>query len=101
MPEGKGHPLPRSGEARHGEIPESLEARKGEGDDPRAVVQPEGDPVDPDGESYVYPDPDGSAKSGQVVAGRGETAAETAAHQDRGMTSVADTDEEPPESREG
>jgi len=53
---GTGHPLPRSGEARHGEIPEHLGREKGRGDDPAAVVQPEDDPVAPDGEHYRYDD---------------------------------------------
>ena len=52
----RGHPLPGSGEARHGEIPERLGRRKGRGDDPAAVVQPEDDPVTPDGERYRYDD---------------------------------------------
>jgi len=54
--EGKGHPLPASGEARHGEIPESVEAEKGVGDDAEAAVQPEGCAVNPDGEPYRYAD---------------------------------------------
>lgn len=54
--EGKGHPLPASGEARHGEIPEAVEAEKGVGDDAEAVVQPEGRAVNPDGEPYSYAD---------------------------------------------
>lgn len=52
---GKGHPLPASGEARHNEIPETLEQEKGRGDDPAAVVQPDG-AVNPDGEPYRYDD---------------------------------------------
>jgi hypothetical protein len=59
--EGKGHPLPASDEARHGEIPESAEAEKGRGDDDAAVVAPGGTAVNPDGEPYRYDD-----------AGRGE-----------------------------
>ena len=47
---GKGHPLPRSDEARHDEIPEHLEEEKGCGDDAKAGVQPAGDAVAPDGE---------------------------------------------------
>jgi hypothetical protein len=54
--EGKGHPLPASGEARHGEIPESVEAAKGVGDDAAAVVQPGGGAVNPDGEPYRFDD---------------------------------------------
>jgi hypothetical protein len=59
--EGKGHPLPASDEARHGEIPESAEAGKGRGDDDEAAVTPAGEAVNPDGEPYRYGD-----------AGRGE-----------------------------
>jgi hypothetical protein len=55
MADGKGHPLPASGEARHNEIPETLEQEKGRGDDPAAVVQPDG-AVNPDGEPYRYDD---------------------------------------------
>jgi hypothetical protein len=51
---GNGHPLPGSEEARHKEIPEHAERDKGRGDDPAAVVQPEPDAVNPDGESYRY-----------------------------------------------
>ena len=58
---GSGHPLPASGEARHGEIPESAERAKGRGDDAAAIVQPD-HAVNPDGEPYRYDD-----------AGRGET----------------------------
>ncbi|MFN3944733.1 MAG: hypothetical protein ACK4K7_07375 [Allosphingosinicella sp.] len=53
---GSGHPLPGSDEARHNEIPEQAAREKGRGDDPRAVVQPAGDPVNPDGEQYRYDD---------------------------------------------
>ena len=49
------HPLPRSEEARHGEIPEHLEREKGTGDDSARPVQPAGAPVDPDGEPYGEP----------------------------------------------
>lgn len=52
----KGHPLPRSKEARHNEIPEHLVRDKGCGDDPRPVLQPSADPVTPDGEPYRYGD---------------------------------------------
>lgn len=55
MTGGKGHPLPGSGEARHNEIPETLEREKGRGDDPAAIVQPDG-AVNPDGEPYRYDD---------------------------------------------
>jgi hypothetical protein len=54
--DGKGHPLPASDEARHGEIPEAIEAEKGLGDDPAAAVQPGGEAVNPDGEPYLYAD---------------------------------------------
>ncbi|MEA3061514.1 MAG: hypothetical protein QOJ94_1295 [Sphingomonadales bacterium] len=54
--DGKGHPLPASDEARHGEIPESVEAEKGRGDDAAAAVQPAGEAVNPDGEPYRYAD---------------------------------------------
>lgn len=59
--QGKGHPLPASEEARHGEIPEGLEAEKGLGDDSAPVVQPSNEAVNPDGEPYPLRD-----------AGRGE-----------------------------
>ncbi|WP_114952743.1 hypothetical protein [Sphingosinicella terrae] len=63
---GKGHPLPGSDEARHGEIPEHLERDKGRGDDAADVVQPAGEAVAPDGEPYRYDDlgrgPDTSKK---------------------------------------
>ena len=52
----KGHPLPASDEARHGEIPEGLERKKGEGDDDEAVVQPDPEAAAPDGETYRYDD---------------------------------------------
>ncbi len=56
MDEGKGHPLPRSDEARHHEIPEGVEAEKGRGDDSKPVVQPGRDAINPDGERYRYDD---------------------------------------------
>ena len=49
---GQGHPLPDSAEARQDEIPEHLVLEKGHGDDARAAVQPAGEAVAPDGESY-------------------------------------------------
>jgi hypothetical protein len=49
---GQGHPLPGSDEAREDEIPEHLVREKGHGDDARAAVQPAGNPVAPDGETY-------------------------------------------------
>ena len=52
----KGHPLPASDEARHGEIPEPLEREKGTGDDDPHVVQPAPQAVNPDGEPYRYDD---------------------------------------------
>ncbi len=56
MAKGSGHPTPGSDEARHGEIPEGLESEKGRGDDPKPVVQPGRDAVNPDGERYRYDD---------------------------------------------
>jgi hypothetical protein len=53
---GKGHPLPASDEARHGEIPEGLAEEKGRGGDSRPAVQPGGTAVNPDGEPYRYDD---------------------------------------------
>jgi hypothetical protein len=61
--EGKGHPLPASDEARHGEIPESVEAEKGRGDDDEAAVAPAGEAVNPDGEPYRY----GAAGRGEEI----------------------------------
>ena len=52
----RGHPLPASDEARQREIPEHLIREKGRGEDDRAVVQPAGDAVGPDGEPYRYDD---------------------------------------------
>jgi hypothetical protein len=49
---GQGHPLPDSEEAREQEIPEHLVREKGHGDDAHDALQPAGDPVAPDGESY-------------------------------------------------
>ena len=49
---GEGHPLPDSDEARTDELPEHLRREKGHGDDAREAVQPGGDRVAPDGESY-------------------------------------------------
>ena len=46
------HPLPRSEEARHDEIPEHIEREKGQGDDSAEAVQPAKTPVAPDGEPY-------------------------------------------------
>ena len=37
---GRRHPLPQSGEARHGEIPETDECEKGRGEDEAEVIQP-------------------------------------------------------------
>lgn len=56
MSDGKGHPLPASEEARHGEIPESLEQEKGEGDDAAAPADPTRTAVDPDGKPYPAED---------------------------------------------
>ena len=89
---GEGHPLPASEEARTDELPEHLLEEKGEGDDARGAVQPDGDPVSPDGEAYalnrdarVSRAPHGSAPSG----GRGDLS--MAAHQDRGQSFVEDS----------
>lgn len=51
-PEGKGHPLPESDEARHDLIPESAEHEKGVGDEGADAIQPGRAAVNPDGESY-------------------------------------------------
>lgn len=56
MAGGKGHPLPESEEARHGEIPDSVADKKGLGDDGRARVAPTPTGVDPDGMPYRYDD---------------------------------------------
>lgn len=48
---GKGHPLPASDEARHGEIPERMEEEKGCGDDSAPAAGP-AVAVNPDGEPY-------------------------------------------------
>jgi hypothetical protein len=53
---GKGHPLPASDEARHGEIPEGMEEDKGRGDDPAPAVHPGDEAVDPDGKPYPFDD---------------------------------------------
>lgn len=53
---GKGHPLPASDEARHGEIPEELSEEKGLGEDSKPVVQPGETAANPDGEPYRYDD---------------------------------------------
>ena len=49
---GARHPLPRSEEARHDEIPEHLEREKGKGDDSEAALQPAKSAVAPDGKPY-------------------------------------------------
>jgi hypothetical protein len=46
------HPLPRSAEARHDQIPEREEREKGFGEDSEAMVQPKAVAVDPDGRPY-------------------------------------------------
>ena len=56
MTEGKGHPLPESDEARHGEIPEELAREKGRGEEGQQAVQPNPTAVNPDGEPYRYDD---------------------------------------------
>ncbi len=50
------HPLPASGEARHGEIPEAAERKKGQGDDDAAVTTPSPEAANPDGSPYRYDD---------------------------------------------
>lgn len=105
----KGHPLPRSKEARQNEIPEHLVQEKGPGDDPPPVLQPSGDPVTPDGEPYRYGDlgrgPEsadrddteqerkpwrsGGRAGAPVGGGEDELRRDQAEHQDRGQ-SVAD-----------
>ena len=79
MAEGKGHPLPASGEARHDEIPESLEAEKGLGQDAEEITSPHPQAVDPQGKPYRTDD-----------LGRGEFAADQRAHQDRGQSAAED-----------
>ncbi|MEA3041883.1 MAG: hypothetical protein QOC65_1372 [Sphingomonadales bacterium] len=61
MSEGKGHPLPASGEARHDEIPERLEEEKGRGQDPAEITTPHPEGVNPDGESYRFGSPGGKS----------------------------------------
>jgi hypothetical protein len=56
MDQAKGHPLPASEEARHGEIPETVADAKGRGDDARPAVQPGPEAVNPDGEPYRFDD---------------------------------------------
>jgi hypothetical protein len=56
MSEGKGHPLPGSGEARHNEIPEGVAEEKGRGQDPAEITNPHPEGVNPDGERYRYDD---------------------------------------------
>jgi|GEM_PF-1088626 len=56
MSEGKGHPLPGSGEARHNEIPERAAEEKGRGQDPAEITTPHPGGVNPDGERYRYDD---------------------------------------------
>jgi hypothetical protein len=91
---GKGHPLPGSGEARHGEIPEHLEREKGRGDDPGKVIQPGEEAVNPDGESYPYQDLGREPATGDRV-GEGQRQddpeRDEAAHKDRGR-SVAESE---------
>ena len=72
MAEGKGHPLPGSGEARHNEIPESVEADKGRGQDPEQITTPYPDGVNPDGEPYRYDDLGRGPKTGPGLERPGE-----------------------------
>ena len=92
---GKGHPLPGSDEARHNEIPEHLERDKGRGDDVAAVVQPDGDPVAPDGEPYRYGDlgrgPDAMRDEEDEAEDLG---ADLEAHQDRGQSNAESAGDE-------
>lgn len=84
---GKGHPLPRSDEARHNEIPEHLEKEKGCGDDPQSGIQPAGDAVAPDGERYRYDAaPVSGARRGSADAADDDLDEDQAAHQDRGQS---------------
>ena len=92
---GASHPLPGSDEARHNEIPEHLERDKGRGDDAEAAIQPPGDPVAPDGESYRLhvapggaPIPDQAAQGGRAgaVGVEDDLARDQAEHQDRGQS---------------
>lgn len=71
-PRERGHPLPASAEARHGEIPEGLERAKGRGDDVREPAGPSREAVGPDGETYemAVDRRDGSKGSDSGVAGR-------------------------------
>ena len=75
MGEGKGHPLPASGEARHNEIPEGVAREKGRGHDPAEIATPHPDGLNPDGEAYRYDDlgrgPDGETGATPAVE-RGE-----------------------------
>ena len=90
---GTGHPLPRSDEARHNEIPEHLEEEKGCGDDAKAAIQPAGDAVGPDGEPYRS---DVAEESGRSEPSNGDDpgagpqsdalAQDQPAHQDRGQS---------------
>ena len=80
---GKGHPLPDSAEARHGEIPEHLERDKGRGDDGASAVQPAGEAVDPDGKPYRAGD---LGRAPDSTKAKGDLAADQAAHQDRGQS---------------
>lgn len=103
MADHKGHPLPRSDEARHGEIPEGAERDKGRGDDPAAVNQPAGAAVTPEGEPYRVAVaersriPHGSAPSGEQSdlgnrrdPGSGDDLErDQAEHQDRGQSIAA------------
>ena len=79
---GKGHPLPDSDEARHGEIPEHLERDKGRGDDSSATVQPAAGAVNPDGEPYPAAHDDDIASDQAVHQDRGQREAEQEAGTD-------------------
>ena len=64
----KGHPLPASDEARHGEIPEGAVEEKGFGDDSAEIVQPAPQAANPDGEAYRYDD---NGRAENVETGEG------------------------------
>ncbi len=78
---GKGHPLPASGEARHDKIPEHVERDKGRGDDARKIIQPDPEAANHDGKKYPY---DGSDVGTEAFA------KDQASHQVRGQ-SIAKT----------
>lgn len=95
MVDHKGHPLPCSEEARHGEIPEHAERDKGCGDDPAPLNQPAGEAVTPEGKRYDVAR-EHRASHGAALSGRqrgtgsgGELERDQAEHQDRGQSIAA------------